>query len=79
MLRIQGASNGKIVFSLTGRIGAEGIDESRKLFGLKASTVRIGLNLKKLVLADGDSAGFLGVRETSGMTVKDCRPTHARG
>ncbi|HWY57271.1 MAG TPA: hypothetical protein VNZ03_22595, partial [Terriglobales bacterium] len=59
MLRIQKASNGKIVFTLSGRMAPEDIDELRRLFGLEAKTVRIVLNLKELVLVDGDAVEFL--------------------
>jgi hypothetical protein len=77
MLRIQRASNGKIVFSLSGRIEPEDIEELRRLFGLEVSTVRIVLNLKELVLADGDAVEFLAGCEAAGMTLKDC-PAYVR-
>ena len=72
MLRIQRASNGKIVFSLSGRIDEEDIDELRRLFSLEPSGVHIVLNLKELVLVDGDAVEFLAGGEAAGMTLKDC-------
>ena len=77
MLRIQKASNGKIVFSLSGRIEPEDIEELRRLFGLEVSAVRIVLNLKELVLVDGDAVEFLAGCEAAGMTLKDC-PAYVR-
>jgi len=77
MLRIQRASNGKIVFSLSGRIEPEDIEELRRLFGLEVSAVRIVLNLKELVLVDGDAVEFLARCEAAGMTLKDC-PAYVR-
>jgi hypothetical protein len=77
MLRIQRASNGKIVFSLSGRIGPEDIEELRRLFGLEISAARIVLNLKELVLVDGDAVEFLAGCEDAGMTLKDC-PAYVR-
>ena len=77
MLRIQRASNGKVVFSLSGRIASEDIDELRRLFSLEASTVHVVLNLKELVLADGDAVEFLAGCEAVGMTLKDC-PAYVR-
>ena len=77
MLRIQRASNGKIVFSLSGRIKPEDIGELRRLFSLEASTVRIVLNLRELVLADGDAVEFLAGCEAAGMTLNDC-PAYVR-
>jgi hypothetical protein len=77
MLRIQRAANGKIVFSLSGRIEPDDVDELRRLFGLESSTIRIVLNLKELVLADGDAVEFLAGCEAAGMTLKDC-PAYVR-
>ena len=77
MLRIQRASNGKVVFSLSGRIEAADIDELRRLFGLEASIVRVVLNLKELVLVDGEAVEFLARCEAQGMTLKEC-PAYVR-
>ncbi len=77
MLRIQRASNGKVVFTLSGRIGPEDLDELRRLFSLESSAVRIVLNLKELVLVDGQAVEFLAGCEASGMTLKDC-PAYVR-
>jgi len=77
MLRIQRAANGKIVFSLSGRIEAADIDELRRLFGLEAPIVRIVLNLRELVLVDGEAVEFLAGCEAAGMTLRDC-PAYVR-
>jgi anti-anti-sigma regulatory factor len=77
MLKIQRASNGKVVFRLSGRISSEDIDELRRLFGLEATTVPIVLNLRELVLVDSDAVEFLAGCEATGMTLKDC-PAYVR-
>ena len=77
MLRIQRAANGKVVFSLSGRIEPQDIDELRRLFGLEASAVHIELNLKELVLVDGDGVEFLAGCEAGGMTLENC-PAYVR-
>ena len=77
MLRIQRAANGKIVFTLSGRIDQDEIDELRGLFGLESSIIRIVLNLKELVLVDGEAVEFLAGCEAAGMTLKDC-PAYVR-
>ena len=77
MLRIQRAANGKVVFTLSGRIATEDIEELRRLFGLEATTVHIVLNLKELVLVDSDAVDFLSGCEAAGMTLKDC-PAYVR-
>jgi anti-anti-sigma regulatory factor len=77
MLRIQKATNGKIVFRLSGRIESEDVSELRRLFSLESSAVRIVLNLKELVLVDGDAVEFLAGCEAAGMTLNDC-PAYVR-
>ena len=59
MLRIQRAANGKIVYTLSGRIDPADIDELRRLFRLESSGVQLALNLKELVLVDADGVEFL--------------------
>jgi hypothetical protein len=77
MLRIKRAANGKIVFSLSGRIEPEDIDELRRLFGLESSTLQIALNLKELVLVNGDGVEFLAGCEAVGMALENC-PAYVR-
>ena len=77
MLRIQRAANGKIVFSLSGRIEAEDIDELRRVFGLESSTLQIALNLKELVLVNGEGVEFLAGCEAAGMALENC-PAYVR-
>jgi hypothetical protein len=77
MLRIKRAANGKIVFSLSGRIEAEDIDELRRLFGLESSMLQIALNLKELVLVNGEGVEFLGGCEAAGMVIENC-PAYVR-
>jgi len=77
MLRIQRAANGKIVYTLSGRIEREDIDELRRLFGLESSAVQIALNLKDLVLVDGDGVEFLAGCEAAGMALENC-PAYVR-
>ena len=72
MLRIQRAANGKIVFSLSGRMEPQDIDELRRLFGLEPSAIHIVLNLKELVLVDGDGVEFLAGCEAGGMGLENC-------
>jgi hypothetical protein len=77
MLRIQRAANGKIVFSLSGRIDPEDIDELRRVFGLESSTLQIALNLKELVLVNGEGVEFLAGCEVAGMALENC-PAYVR-
>ena len=77
MLRIQRAANGRIVYTLSGRIHPEDIDELRRLFGLESSAAQIALNLKELVLVDGDGVEFLAGCEDGGMALENC-PAYVR-
>jgi sugar/nucleoside kinase (ribokinase family) len=77
MLRIQRAANGKIVFSLSGRIDPEDIDELRRVFGLESSTLQIALNLMELVLVNGEGVEFLAGCEAAGMALENC-PAYVR-
>jgi hypothetical protein len=77
MMRIKRAANGKIVFSLSGRIEPQDIDELRRLFGLESSAAQIALNLKELVLVDGDGVEFLAGCESAGMALENC-PAYVR-
>jgi hypothetical protein len=77
MLRIQRAANGKIVYTLSGRIDPEDIDELQRLFGLETSTLQIALNLKELVRVDGDGVEFLAGCEAEGMALENC-PAYIR-
>jgi len=77
MLRIQRAANGKVVFTLSGRIEPEDIDELRRLFGLEPAAVQIVLNLRELVLVNGDGVEFLAGCEAGGMTLENC-PAYVR-
>ena len=77
MLRIQRAANGNVVFSLSGRIEPQDIDELRRLFGLEPSAVHIVLNLQELVLVDGDGVEFLAGCEAAGISLENC-PAYVR-
>ena len=72
MLKIQRASNGKIVFSLSGRVEPEDLDELRRLLAVEVCPPRIVLNLKELLLLGRDAVQFLGECEAAGMTLDDC-------
>jgi hypothetical protein len=74
MLRIEKAINGRISFSLSGHMEAADIEELRRLFGLEPAVKGIVLNLKQLVLADGDAVEFLAESEAASMTLVECPP-----
>ena len=77
MLKIQRSANGKVVFTLSGRIEAEGIDELRRLFELEEVGVHIALDLKDVTLVDRDAVKFLARREADGIQLENC-PAYIR-
>ena len=77
MLKIQRAVNGEVVFTLSGRIATENVDELKTLFGSEAKGRRIGLDLKDLTLVDRDAVRFLGRCEADSIKLKNC-PAYIR-
>ena len=54
MLKIQRSANGKVVFTLSGRIETEDVVELQRLFDLETTDHPIVLDLKDVTLADRD-------------------------
>jgi hypothetical protein len=77
MLRIQRKVNGKVIFTLSGRIEAEDIDELRRLFELEDSSRKIALDLRDVTLVDRDGVKFLAVCEAKGIELENC-PAYIR-
>jgi anti-anti-sigma regulatory factor len=77
MFKITKATNGEVVFKLSGRMGAENIGELEKLVSAEASGRRIVLDLKDLRLVDQDVVSFLRRCEADSIQLKNC-PTYIR-
>jgi hypothetical protein len=77
MLRIQRKANGKVVFTLSGRIEAEDIEELRRLFELESTGRKIALDLKDVTLVDRDGLKFLSDCEADGVDLENC-PAYIR-
>ena len=77
MLKIQRAANGKVVFTLIGRMDAENVVELKTLFGSEAKGRRIVLDLKDLTLVDQDAVSFLERCEADSIKIKNC-PAYIR-
>ncbi len=77
MLKIQRKANGKVLFTLSGRIEAEDIDELRRLFELEETGRKIALDLRDVTLVDRDGVKFLVVCEVSGIQLENC-PAYIR-
>lgn len=59
MLKITRAANGEVIFTVSGRLGVENLDELKKLFISEAHGRRINLDLRELTLVDQDAVTFL--------------------
>jgi hypothetical protein len=77
MLRIERSSNGNVIFTLSGRIETEGVDELRRLFGLEAVDHHVVLDLGDVTLVDRDAVKFLARCETAGIKLRHC-PAYVR-
>src|SRR5271163_931985 len=77
MLKIQRKANGKVVFTLSGRIEAEDIDELRRLLELEQAASHIALDLKDVTLVDRDAIKFLTDCEANSIKLENC-PSYVR-
>ena len=74
MLKIQCTTDDDVVFTVSGRLGADNISELSVL--LRAEPVgrpRV-LDLKDLVLVDGDVVRFLRTCANDGIVLRNCPP-----
>src|ERR1700685_3345346 len=74
MLKIQRKTNGGIIFTLSGRIEAEDIDELRRLLELEGAASQIALDLKDVTLVDRDAIKYLADCEVDGTKLENCPP-----
>jgi anti-anti-sigma regulatory factor len=56
MLRIQRSANGRVVFTLVGRIEAEDVKELRQLLALEKTGQYLVLDLRDVTLVNQDAA-----------------------
>jgi hypothetical protein len=77
MLKITRASNGEVVFMLSGRMDAENIDELEAPLSAEPSDRIIALDLKDLRLVDQDVVSFLRRCEAGGIRLRNC-PAYIR-
>jgi hypothetical protein len=77
MLKIQRKANGRVLFTLSGRIEAEDIDELRRLLELEDTSRKIALDLRDVTLVDRDGVKFLADCEANGIQLENC-PAYIR-
>jgi ABC-type transporter Mla MlaB component len=77
MLRIQRAENEIVVFTLSGRIQAEDLDELQTLLESEPADRSLTLDLKEVKLVDREAVAFLADCEAKGITLAHC-PAYIR-
>ena len=74
MLKIQRHANGDVVFTVSGRLGADNGCELSALIAAEPPGRAVVLDLKDVVLVDRDIVRFLQARERDGITLRNCPP-----
>jgi hypothetical protein len=74
MLKIQRSANGKVMFTLSGRIEAEDVTELQRLLELEPVARHLVLDLEDITLADRDAVTFLMRCEQNGIRLENCPP-----
>ena len=74
MLKIQRSTNGKVVFTLSGRIECDDVAELQRLFDLELPGHHLVLDLKDVTLVDHEAIGFLARCEAENIQLLNCPP-----
>jgi hypothetical protein len=77
MLRIQRSENGKVVFTLSGRIQAEDLEELHRLFSLETPDRHMVLDLQDVTLVDRNAVKYLARCEARSIELENC-PAYIR-
>ena len=77
MLRIERSANGQVVFTLSGRMQTEDIEQVRQLLVVEAPGQRLMFNLCDVILVNQDAVTFLADCEAKGIKLESC-PLHIR-
>jgi hypothetical protein len=77
MLRIERSANGQVVFTLSGRMQTEEIEQVRQLLVVEAPGRRLMINLRDVTLINRDVVTFLAECEAKGIGL-ECCPLHIR-
>jgi hypothetical protein len=77
MLRIQRSANGRVVFTVSGRIEAEDVKQLRELLALETAGQQLVLDLRDVTLVNQDAITFLGSCEADSITLENC-PAYIR-
>jgi hypothetical protein len=77
VLKIQRSGNGRVVFTLSGRIEAEDVEELQRLLALETTGQQLVLDLRNVTLVNQDVVTFLASCEADSITIENC-PAYIR-
>ena len=77
MLRIERSANGPVVFTLSGRMQTEDIEQFQQLLAVETPGQQLMFNLLDVTLVNQDVVTFLARCEGNGINLENC-PLHIR-
>ena len=77
MLRIERSANGQVVFTLSGRMQTEDIEQFQQLLVVETPGQQLMFNLRDVTLVNQDVVTFLAQCEANGIKLENC-PLHLR-
>jgi len=77
MLRIERSANGPVVFTLSGRMQTEDIEQFEQLLIVETPGEPVMFNLRDVTLVNQDAVTFLAHCEANGIKLESC-PLHIR-
>jgi hypothetical protein len=77
MLKIQRSANGRVVFTLSGRLEAEDIKELQQVLALETKERKLVLDLRDVTLVNENAVNFLARCEADNIILENC-PAYIR-
>ena len=77
MLRIERSANGQVVFTLSGRMQREDIEQFQQLLVVETPGQQLMFNLRDVTLVNQHAVTFLADCEAKGIKLESC-PLHVR-
>ena len=77
MLRTRRTGNGQVLFTLSGRIETEDIEQLQRVLAVETSGQQVILDLKDVTLVNQDAVKFFCRCEADGIKLENC-PLHVR-
>ena len=74
MLKIQRSANGRVLFTLSGRIEGEDVKELRQLLALETEGQQLALDLRDVTIVNDLAVKFLAGSEADNIKLENCPP-----